>query len=191
MPHPHPPGAIDKDILLAFELAPIGLCVTKQRVIQCCNPHFAAMFGYPAEELLQKSVECLYPSHVEFVHIGDRGLDPMKKSGLYSDERIMRRRSGELFWCHVSGRSLVREDPFACAVWMFEDLSALRPVSIPLTSREREVAQFLATGGTAKQIARALSISPRTVEAHRARMMRKVGASTTSELVARLVGFSK
>ena len=94
-----------------------------------------AMFGYPAEELLQKSVECLYPSHVEFVHIGDRGLDPMKKSGLYSDERIMRRRSGELFWCHVSGRSLVREDLFACAVWMFEDLSALRPVSRSTTRR--------------------------------------------------------
>ena len=57
-----------------------------------------------------------------------------------------------------------------------------------LTLREREVAQQLATGGTSKQIARKLGISPRTVEAHRARLMKKFEATTNGELVARLVG---
>lgn len=176
------------DIRLAFDLAPVGLCVTRERVIQRCNARFAEMFGYGADDLAGRSIELLYPSHAEFEHTGLRGFGPMRTTGEYADERIMRHRSGKLFWCHVSGRSIDREHPFACAVWMFEDLSPRRPVSAPLSAREREVAQYLATGKTSKQIARALALSPRTVEAHRARLMRKLGAKTAGELFARLVG---
>jgi DNA-binding CsgD family transcriptional regulator len=71
---------------------------------------------------------------------------------------------------------------------MFEDISRRRPVTTSLTLREREIAQQLATGATSKQIARRLGISPRTVEAHRARLMKKFEATTNGELVARLVG---
>jgi DNA-binding CsgD family transcriptional regulator len=70
---------------------------------------------------------------------------------------------------------------------MFEDISRRRPVTTTLTLREREIAQQLATGATSKQIARKLGISPRTVEAHRARLMKKFEATTNGELVARLV----
>ena len=35
------------------------------------------------------------------------------------------------------------DDPFALAVWVFEDLSDVRPVTTNLTPREREIAQFL------------------------------------------------
>jgi DNA-binding CsgD family transcriptional regulator len=61
-------------------------------------------------------------------------------------------------------------------------------VTATLTLREREIAQQLASGATSKQIARALGISPRTIEAHRARLMKKFDAATSGELVARLVG---
>ena len=57
-----------------------------------------------------------------------------------------------------------------------------------LTAREREIAQHLVTGCTSKQIARLLELSPRTVEAHRSRLMKKLGASSHGELVARLIG---
>ncbi len=103
----------------------------------------------------------------------------MQETGTYSDERIMSRSDGALFWCHVAGRALDRADPFAHAVWMFEDISLRRPVGAALTIREREIAQHIVTGATSKQIARLLDISHRTVEAHRARLMRKLGASTT------------
>ncbi|RYY63736.1 MAG: LuxR family transcriptional regulator, partial [Comamonadaceae bacterium] len=101
-----------------------------------------------------------------------------------------RRRDGTLFWCHVVGRALDRSDPFACAVWMFEDLSARRPIAAPLTQREREVARELMAGGSSKHIGRALGISPRTVEAHRARLMKKLGVANQAELAARLAGAS-
>jgi PAS domain S-box-containing protein len=188
MSHSSPLPLSQDDLALAFDLAPVGLCVSHERVIRRCNDAFAAMFGYRPEELNGQSLACLYPSSSEFEHIGSRGWAAMRETGLYSDERIMRHRDGHLFWCHVAGRSLDRNNPFACAVWMFEDLSAKRPVLVELTAREREIVQFLATGETSKQIARRLDISPRTVEAHRARLIRKLGVSTHGELISRLAG---
>lgn len=180
----------DTDLLLAFDLAPVGLCVLRQRVIQRCNEALATMFGYAPAEISGGSVSVLYPSTAEYEHTGERGLAAMRDSGRYADERIMRHRDGHLFWCHVAGRSLDRSDPFGCTVWMFEDISARRPLAAALTPREREIAQLLVEGRTSKQIARQLSLSPRTIDAHRARLLRKLKVHTPLELVARLSGLT-
>ncbi len=60
-----------------------------------------------------------------------------------------------------------------------------RPVDAyeSLTPREREVLQMAAEGKTAAQIAAILSISARTAELHRGRMMDKLGLRNQTELV--------
>jgi len=52
-----------------------------------------------------------------------------------------------------------------------------------LTRREREVLVLVGQGLHAKEIGRALAISPRTVEVHKAGMMAKLGARNVAELV--------
>ncbi|WP_296722765.1 LuxR C-terminal-related transcriptional regulator [Erythrobacter sp.] len=52
-----------------------------------------------------------------------------------------------------------------------------------LSAREREVLEALTEGDSNKEIARTLSISPRTVEIHRANMMNKLGARHAVEAV--------
>jgi FixJ family two-component response regulator len=52
-----------------------------------------------------------------------------------------------------------------------------------LSTREREVLDWLAEGSSNKAIARELDISPRTVEIHRANMMNKLGARHAAEAV--------
>lgn len=59
----------------------------------------------------------------------------------------------------------------------------LRVIVAAMPSREREVLDGLLAGGTNKSIARDLGISPRTVEAHRARIMERLGANSLPELV--------
>jgi DNA-binding NarL/FixJ family response regulator len=51
-----------------------------------------------------------------------------------------------------------------------------------LTGREREVLQLLAEGQDLQQIAEALDLSPKTVEAHRRQLMNKLGLRTVAEL---------
>lgn len=185
----HLPSSAGDDIALGFDLAGVGLCISRTRIIQRCNRAFGEMFGYAPAELEGCSLERLYPSHREFESIGSRGRIAMQETGRYSDERIMVRKDGSLFWCHVVGRAQDRSDPFAFAVWSFEDISVKRPVAVDLTSREREIAQLLIDGKTSKEIAKMLSISFRTVEAHRARVIRKYQVKSVVELVSKVVGF--
>ena len=53
----------------------------------------------------------------------------------------------------------------------------------PLTSREIEVVKLLAHGLTNREVANRLSISMRTVEGHRASIMRKLDSSSRADLV--------
>jgi PAS domain S-box-containing protein len=179
-------SAIDYEAI--FLNAPVGMCVSQHRIIRACNHAMTSMFGYSPQEVLGQSFLRLYPSADEFERTGERIAPIMSRTGTYSDERIMRRANGELFWCHVTGRALERTDPHAAAIWTFEDLSEKRTVSAELTAREREIAALLVEGKTSKNIGRELNLSPRTVEMYRARLMRKFGAATSSELVGRLLG---
>jgi DNA-binding NarL/FixJ family response regulator len=52
-----------------------------------------------------------------------------------------------------------------------------------LTAREREVLQMTAEGQSGSTIAERLFISPRTVESHRANLMRKLGLRSVKEVV--------
>ncbi|TKW70072.1 MAG: PAS domain-containing protein, partial [Bradyrhizobium icense] len=42
---------------IGFQLAPIALCVTQQRIISTCNNAFLDLFGYSASELPGHSIE--------------------------------------------------------------------------------------------------------------------------------------
>jgi PAS domain S-box-containing protein len=179
------------DYQLAFDLAPVGLVLSRNRAIVDCNQHLCEMFGASRAQLVGQSFQILYPSADEYERIGARLLPIMNATGVYSDNRIMKRvdgrLKGETFWCHVTGRALNRSAPHEAGIWTFEDLSASRPVTADLTAREREVAAHLMRGLTSKEIGRALGISHRTVEIYRARLMRKFKASTTADLVHRLM----
>ena len=178
---------MDVDYRLAFEHAPVGLCVSRNRAIVDCNAQLCDMFGWSRENLTGQSFLVLYPSAEEYERLGARMVPILTAKGHYADDRIMKRASGEVFWCHVSGRALNREAPHESGVWAFEDLSAQRPVKAELTAREREVAARLLDGLTSKEIGKTLSISHRTVEIYRARLMRKYRANTTADLVHKLM----
>jgi PAS domain S-box-containing protein len=173
-----------------FMQTPIGMCVSQHRIIRVCNQALADMFGYQCGALIGQSFSVLYPTLDEFERTGARIVPIMNAKGHYSDERIMKRASQELFWCHVTGSASVKNDPHAAGIWTFEDLSSKRPVTAELTPREREIAALLVEGKTSKLIARQIGLSPRTVEMHRAKLMRKFAAATSSELVHRLLGVS-
>jgi PAS domain S-box-containing protein len=182
---------MDIDYRLAFDLAPVGLALSRERFMVDCNQALCEMFGATRERLVGQSFQILYPSADEYERLGARMAPLLGRSGTYADNRIMKRvggrQAGEIFWCHVTGRAVDRSQPHAAGIWSFEDLSSTRPVRAELTAREREVAALIMEGLTSKQVGKLLAISHRTVEVHRARLMRKYGAHSTPDLVHRLM----
>ena len=191
MPSPQPAPQPALDYRIAFDLAPVGMVLSRHRLMVDCNRQVLEMFGAEREQLIGQSFEVLYPTHDEFERTGERIAASLDAQGWYSDERVMKRvdgpQRGELFWCHVSGRALDPAQPHAAGIWVFEDLSARRRLAVDLTPREREIAALLIEGLTSKLIGRKLDISPRTVDVYRARLMKKHRAATTPELVQKLL----
>jgi DNA-binding NarL/FixJ family response regulator len=80
---------------------------------------------------------------------------------------------GEPFMTNAAERSLVRE-------WMQDDSTG--PVE-PLTLREREVLKLIAEAHTNREIGEVLHLAEKTVESHRANLLRKLGMRDRVELV--------
>ena len=53
----------------------------------------------------------------------------------------------------------------------------------PLTARERDVLELFSSGASNKEAGRQLGISPRTIEFHRANIMKKLGAKNAPDLI--------
>lgn len=77
---------------------------------------------------------------------------------------------------NVAGGGLVIDRRVAPAV--------TRPAPRRLTPRERAVLRLVAEGKTNRAVANELHVSPHTVKDYVSRLMRKLGASTRTELVA-------
>ena len=80
---------------------------------------------------------------------------------------------GEPFMTNAAERSLLRD-------WMADDSTG--PAE-PLTLREREVLKLIAEAHTNRQIGEVLHLSEKTVESHRANLMRKLEMRDRVELV--------
>jgi DNA-binding NarL/FixJ family response regulator len=81
--------------------------------------------------------------------------------------------SGEAFLTNAAERSIIRE-------WMDESNEG---PAVPLTPREEEVVKLIAEAYTNAQIAQILHLAEKTVESHRANVLRKLGMRDRVELV--------
>ena len=190
-PKPSAPQAPEIDYRLAFDLAPVGMVLSRNRTMVDCNQRLCDMFGATREQLIGQSFVLLYPSADEYERTGQHIAPILNANGVYADDRVMKRvggrLQGETFWCHVTGRALNREAPHEAGIWTFEDLTTRKPVKAELTAREREVAAHLMDGLTSKAIGRALGISHRTVEIYRVKLMRKYQAGSAADLIQKLL----
>jgi len=114
---------MDIDYRQAFDLAPVGLALSRNRTMIDCNQQLCDMFGATKDQLVGQSFQVLYPSADEFERLGARMAPLLNRNGTYADDRIMKRLDGrfkgETFWCHVSGRALNPSTPHEAGIWTF------------------------------------------------------------------------
>ena len=82
------------DYRTAFDLAPIGLVLSRQRQIVDCNRQVLTMFGATLDQLVGQSFQVLYPTHDEFERTGQRIVASLDAQGWYADDRVMKRVGG-------------------------------------------------------------------------------------------------
>jgi PAS domain S-box-containing protein len=89
----------------------------------------------------------------------------------------------------VTGRRLVLFVTLSTSRWGRHFRRETRPIepSETLSPRELDVVRLIAMGGTGREIANELHISPDTVRTHVRNAMRKVGARSRAQLVAKVL----
>lgn len=192
---------------LAFRHAPDATLVLSDRVILRASLRVEEVFGWSPRELEGQSIRLLYPGQTDYEVIGDRARRAMLASTVFRDERFMRRKDGQVIWMEGHGTALDRTDPQRLAIWTYRLIEAGQGEAAQgkagqgkagqgeagqetqgtLTPTEKRIARYLVNGFTSKEIALALGSSPRTVEVHRANMIRKLQVRNSAGLVSRLL----
>ena len=172
---------------LAFQHAPDATLILADRVILRANLRVEAVFGWAPKELEGQSIRLLYPGQTDYEVIGARARQAMQETAVYHDERFMRRKDGQVLWMEARGTALDRADPQRLAIWTYRPVEGQAGPESHLTATEKRIARYLVNGFTSKEIALALACSPRTVEVHRANMIRKTKVRNSAELVSRLL----
>lgn len=190
MPPPSPMSAGDAESL-GFLHAPVATLVLSNRIVMRASAMVERVFGWHPSEIEGKSIRLLYPGQTDFEQIGERALQAFVQDSLCRDERLMRRKNGQIVWMEGRGHTLDRSDPFRLAIWSYAPLENPSPPApafgAMLTATEKLIATYLVNGMTSKEIAQALARSPRTIEVHRANMMRKMEVRNGPELVRALL----
>ncbi|TDP59570.1 sensor domain-containing protein [Roseateles toxinivorans] len=111
----------ERDIIL--ENAGVGIVFIKQRTTVRCNQRYAEIYGFddPLGPIGTSSIE-IYPSERDFKQLGAEAYPILATGQTYKTERLMRRRSGELFWCSLTGRLINADDPADGSIWIVDDI---------------------------------------------------------------------
>ncbi|MEE5086757.1 LuxR C-terminal-related transcriptional regulator [Pseudomonas alliivorans] len=170
---------------------PVAVIIARNRVILNCNALALSMFRASDVQLVGASFAMLYPQQKDFETAAEHFGPLLSRHADFHDDRLMRRLDGTHFWVTVRGYGFNQSNPYELAAWVFTEVDSpgregLRE-KVSLTAREREVAALLVDGLTSKEAAKSLGISPRTVDIHRASLLRKYAVNSTPELIRQIV----
>jgi len=125
--------------------ASIGIAFTRERRFFLCNPRFAEMFGWKAEELIGQPGEVVYPSRESYEALG-RIAVPVLSAGKRLDiEWELRRKDGTTFPCRIIAQGIGTPEAPQGTVWIAEDITERRRQSVELNRALAEQEAILNT----------------------------------------------
>ena len=125
--------------------ASIGIAFTRDRKFTLCNPKFAEMFGWKAEELIGQPGDAVYPSRESYEAMGAIAV-PVLSAGRQLDvEWEVRRKDGSTFLARMIAKAVSPTDTQKGTVWIVEDITQRKRQADELARLLREQEAILNT----------------------------------------------
>ena len=107
-----------------LDSAGVGIVFIKKRILIRCNQRFAQIFGHSGTaDLLRSANVSLYPDEASFHALGKDSYPVMTQGLAFKSEVLMKRRDGQLFWAHLTGKLVNPADTAEGSIWIIDDIS--------------------------------------------------------------------
>ena len=101
----------------------VGICFIKDRKVLWTNPAFDLMFGYEAGTTHVLDTVEFYPDRETYESIGEKAYSAIKAGDTYSQDVLMKRKNGTLFWCNLVGHAINPENNDDGSIWIMMDIN--------------------------------------------------------------------
>jgi len=126
-----------------FRVAPVGIGVVKNRILDWTNDTLHKMVGYTEEELAGQSSQVLYKTEDEFLRIGREKYAGIQEHGTGSTETQLRHKDGHLIDTLLSSTPLDPDDLSLGTVFTALDITDLRRMTEALRQSESRYRGFV------------------------------------------------
>lgn len=163
-----------------------------ERTVAWCNSAVEEVLGYKPEAVIGETTRQLHIDDREFLKFSRKGEPFLARAETFRGRHWMQHADGS----HVPTEHVITPirmiDDRLSVVSFVQRLFHMKDPGLnqgltELTPREREVFDLTCRGYSVKRIARALDISLRTAEVHRAAVLDKLGYDSAFELLAALL----
>ena len=113
----------EKTLNSILAASPVGITVTKNRIVQWASKTFLDMHGYREEELIGKNAVILYADREEFERAGALIYEQMARRGVGETETRCRRKDGTTMDTLLRGALLDPDNPQAGATFAVLDMT--------------------------------------------------------------------
>ncbi len=101
--------------------ASIGIAFTRDRKFFLCNPRFAELFGWDADDMIGQPGEIVYPTRESYEALGRIAVPLLASGGQLDTEWEMRRKDGSTFPCRIIAKAINPENTQHGTIWIAED----------------------------------------------------------------------
>ena len=113
----------DATLLSVFRVAPVGICIMKDRRYVSVNEYWTKSFGYQEETLVGKSTRILYENDEEYERVGRALYGSLRDQGIGTVETRLRRSDGVFRDVIVTASPLRAEDLAVGTVVTIHDIT--------------------------------------------------------------------
>lgn len=126
---------IERSIIL--ENIYVGIAFLNEKKIVWINNKMESIFEFQADEMKGLEYESFYPDSEEIRKSGRDPYQVLLEENIHSNERLLKRKDGSLFWSQMSWKPIDPENEKQGSIWIVEDITERKRAEEELRESEQ------------------------------------------------------